>query len=74
MDPDCATSADPGECGTLGSYDPTMSSTSMDTYYPFEITYGSGNVAGTYYVDTVLLAGKTLKPSAYIRKTDRWGI
>jgi hypothetical protein len=74
VDPECSVSADPTECDALGFYNPVTSSSSSNTGQPFEITYGKGSVDGTYYLDTVLLAGKTLKTLGFISKTDKCGI
>jgi len=58
VNPNCTGSYNPTVCNKLPRYDPTTSSTAADQNGTFEISYGTGNVAGEYWKDTVNLAGK----------------
>lgn len=58
VDPDCANAYNPTFCNTVPRYDPSQSSTAVDQDATFEIQYGTGNVDGEYYKDTVGVGGK----------------
>jgi hypothetical protein len=63
VDPYCAGSYNPTFCNTLPRYDPTTSSTAVDLDGTFDIQYGTGDVEGEYWSDTVNIAGKLWEPS-----------
>jgi hypothetical protein len=58
VDPYCAGSYDPTVCNELPRYNPTTSSTAVDLAGTFDIQYGTGDVQGEYWSDTVNIAGK----------------
>lgn len=58
VNPYCAGSYNPTVCDALPRYDPTNSSTAVDQDTTFDISYGTGDVEGEYWRDTVTLAGK----------------
>jgi cathepsin D len=44
-------------CRSVPKFDPTASSSFVNSSVPFQITYGSGRAAGTLGKDTVQMAG-----------------
>lgn len=62
VDPYCAGSNDPTVCNALPRYDPATSSTAVDLDGTFQIQYGTGDVEGEYWSDTVNIAGKLWEP------------
>lgn len=58
VNPNCAGSYNPNVCNKLPRYDPTKSSTAVDQDGTFDISYGTGDVEGEYWKDTVNIAGK----------------
>ena len=58
-----ASSADSGaqDCGNHNFLGQQSSSSFVDTQQPFQVTYGSGAVAGTIVTDNVNIAGLALK-------------
>lgn len=51
----------PTDLDLTGNFNPVMSSTYVPTATPFEVTYGSGQVAGTLSSDVVRFGGLTAK-------------
>jgi Eukaryotic aspartyl protease len=51
----------PSGCGTHQFLGPQISTTFVDTGVSFNVTYGTGSVAGTICNDTVSMAGLVLK-------------
>ncbi|KUJ08226.1 acid protease [Mollisia scopiformis] len=57
VNPTCSSSYNPTVCDELPRYDPALSSTSEDLDGTFDIAYGTGDVSGEYWWDTVSIAG-----------------
>jgi hypothetical protein len=62
VNPNCAGSYNPTVCNELPRYDPATSSTAVDQDGTFDIAYGTGDVEGEYWKDTVGIAGKYHDP------------
>src|SRR2546430_16123590 len=68
VDPDCSTAstaADQAYCNGLPRYNPETSSTHKNLKNPFFITYGKGNVSGTYYTDDLKCGSATIKSQQF---------
>jgi hypothetical protein len=64
VNPTCASSQLPDYCNDLPRYVPGSSTSSNDTAYDFQVTYGSGDVTGKYHLDT-MAAGPAVIASNY---------
>jgi phytepsin len=55
-------------------YDSSKSSTYQKDGKPFNVTYGSGSVSGTFVTDDVTLGGKVIKDCHFAEVTDEGGL
>ncbi len=57
VNPTCAESSEELLCEINGHYNPDVSSSSSSLESDMDILYGSANVQGAYYLDSVKIAG-----------------
>ncbi|KAJ7593458.1 aspartic peptidase A1 [Mycena floridula] len=61
----CQSQGDQQGCGNHNFLGPASSSSFVDTNQPFQVTYGTGNVAGDIITDDVTIAGLTLSAHSF---------